>query len=337
MADVARRVGVSRQLVGLVFRDEAGVGPDTKERILAAARELGYSPNIAAQSLRRVSTKYIGVQFDPSHQTASEIIEELYLAAAPLGYKLVLSATDPGRDEKETVEELIGYRVETLILIAPRLDAAELRAVNERVPTVVIAHRVTGSGCDIVTSSGDLGIERIVGHLVGLGHTRIAFVDGASMMDADVRLGGYERGMAAAGLTARIERIEGPYTEESGAAGALRFLNAAAAASAEAGTGELLPTAIVCNNDQAAVGLIFRLLKAGIRVPEDVSVTGYDDSPMARLSYISLTTVRQDAAEVAGAAIDAAIARATGERLEAIEVRTSSEVVVRKTTAPPRK
>jgi len=324
MADVARRVGVSRQLVGLVFRNAAGVGADTRRKILGAAAELGYSPNMAARSLRAGSTKYIGVVFNPAHSAPVEIIEWLYTFAHEAGYKLVVSALTPTRDESEAITEIVGYRCEALILIAPRSSPELLRRVVGTIPLVIIGRGMPDSGFDQVRSQGDAGIEAVVDYLAGRGHTEITFVHGADMLDADVRLAGYRNAMTRLRLTQDLVDVRGDYTEECGATAARRLL-----------ARDALPTAIVCNNDQAALGLSHTLGAAGVRIPVDVSITGFDDSRIARLSFMNLTTVRQDPKEVGQAAIAAAIARITHGGAAPTEVLTSARLVVRGSTTGP--
>ena len=324
MADVAQRVGVSRQLVGLVFRNAPGVGAETRQKILEAAQVLGYSPNTAARTLRAGSTKYIGVVFDPAHTAPVEIIEWLYFFAHEVGYKLVVSALTPIRDESEAISEVVGYRCEALILIAPRTSPEQLRLVAGPLPVVVIGRGISGSEFDLVRSQGDSGIASVVDHLADLGHTEIVYVHGVDMLDADLRLAGYRAGANRRALAERILEVHGDYTEECGASAA-RLLLAAKA----------LPTAIVCSNDQAALGLSHTLAAAGVRIPADVSITGFDDSRVARLSFMSLTTVRQDPKEVGAAAITAAITRITAGRATGTEVFTSARLVVRGSTAVP--
>lgn len=324
MADVAEQVGVSRQLVGLVFRNAAGVGAETRKKILEAARILGYSPNTAARALRAGSTKYIGVIFDPAHSAPVEIIEWLYAFAHESGYKLVVSALTPIRDESEAITEVVGYRCEALILIAPRSSPEQLRLVAGQIPIVVIGRGIPRSSFDLVRSEGDRGIESVVDHLANLGHTEIVYVHGVDMLDGELRLAGYRDGMQRLALTERILEVHGDYTEECGASAARILL-----------AGGVLPTAIVCSNDQAALGLSHTLAAAGVRIPGDVSITGFDDSRVARLSYMNLTTVRQDPKEVGEAAIAAAIRRITGSGEMGVEVFTSAQLVTRGSTAGP--
>jgi DNA-binding LacI/PurR family transcriptional regulator len=331
MADIAAHLGVSRQLVSLVFRDAPGASDETRRRVREAARELGFSPHVGARSLRRARSADLGVIFSPLHSTEPEIVEHIYPAAAARGYDVILSAQTATRSTAEAVEELLGHRCAALIIIGSNLDHAGLRAVSERSPVPVVD---VGSGrrnphYDVVRSSGDKGIAAVVAHLVELGHRQITYVDPAAMPAAPLRRRGYERSIGRLGVEADVLTMTGDYTrgdyfEEAGAAAA-RLLLARATP----------PTAVVAPNDHTAVGVLQVLVRSGVRVPQDVSVTGFDDAPIARLSSVDLTTVRQDPELMGVAAVEAAIRR-IGERdrePRAAVVRTS--LVVRGSTAAP--
>ncbi|MFM9272360.1 LacI family DNA-binding transcriptional regulator [Pseudarthrobacter sp. NKDBFgelt] len=324
MADVAAHVGVSRQLVGLAFSNEPGVADKTRIRILDAAAELGYRPNTAARSLRSASTKSIGVIFHPNESAPLEIVEWLYEYGRRAGYRVIVSTATPSREEQRAIDELIGYRCEALILISPREDPAALRSASGHTPVVVIGRDMPNTEFDVVRSKGDEGIESIVRHLADLGHKDITYVHGSDMFESELRLAGYQRAISALGLCEQVLEIRGDYTEESGASAARLLLE-----------GERLPTAIVCNNDQAALGLSHVLQQAGVLIPEHVSVTGYDDSRVAGLSFLDLTTARQDPEEIGAAAISAAVTRITGSTSQPTQNWTSAPLVVRGSTKPP--
>ncbi|MCZ9881782.1 LacI family DNA-binding transcriptional regulator [Arthrobacter sp. B2a2-09] len=326
MADVAAHVGVSRQLVGLVFRNEQGVAAQTRKRILDAADELGYRPNTAARSLRSASTKTIGVIFHPNESAPLEIIEWIYEYGRRAGYTVIVSTASPTRAERRAIDELIGYRCEALILISPREDPDVLRSATGHTPVVVVGRDMPNSEFDVVRSRGDEGIETIVRYLASLGHTDMIYVHGSDMFDSELRLAGYRRAMSSLGLGEQVLELPGDYTEESGASAARVLLER-----------ELLPTAIVCNNDQAALGLSHVLQQAGVLIPEHVSLTGYDDSRIASLSFLDLTTARQDPEEIGAAAIRAAVARITGDASKPTQSWTSAPLVVRGSTAVPPK
>jgi DNA-binding LacI/PurR family transcriptional regulator len=327
MADVAARVGVSRQLVSLVFRDAPGASADTRARVRKAAEELGYSPDIAARTLRRGTSKYLGVVFTPAYSSESDIVAGIYPAALNRGYNVVLSALTPTRDTRTAVEELLGYRSEALILIGSLMhaDALEQLAVRVQIPIVSLGWGSANESYDVVRSAGDVGIEQAVLHLADLGHRQITYVHSETMPPASVRLEGYERAMTNLSLTPRVIVMSGDYTEESGSGAAARLL-------AE----DALPTAVVTGNDQAALGLIHSLLRAGVAIPKDVSVTGFDDSRIAQLSFMDLTSPRQDPVEMGHAAVEAAIRRIGRSDVEPAEFVITPRLVVRGSTAVPR-
>ena len=136
MADVAARVGVSRQLVGLVFRDAPGVGAETAAKIRAAAKELGYRPNLAAQSLRRDSSNYIGFVFHTDHSSMQEIVPALYKYAMAAGYSLVMSPVSSARTENEALDEVLGHRCEGIILSASTLSYTRVQKLAREIPLV---------------------------------------------------------------------------------------------------------------------------------------------------------------------------------------------------------
>jgi DNA-binding LacI/PurR family transcriptional regulator len=326
MGDVAARAGVSRQLVSLVFRNAPGASAETRRRVRRAADELGYRPDTAARMLRRRSSQHIGVLFRPKHAPEADVIDGIYPAAAQCGYEVVLSALTDARDESTAVEELLGYRCEALILIGSHLPPDELRRLASRVPVVSVGGgvEVEITGADVVRSAGDLGVGLAVDHLFELGHRRIAYVHGQKMPSARIRQEGYLLAMARLGLPAHVVVTPEDYIEESGA-DAGRILLAE----------EKLPTAVVAGNDHAALGLIHTFLREGVTVPGHVSVTGFDDSRIAQLSYVDLTSVHQEGAEMGRAAVEAAVARITGARVGPREFVTAPTLAVRGSTAPP--
>jgi DNA-binding LacI/PurR family transcriptional regulator len=327
MADIAADLGVSRQLVSLVLRDQPGASPETRARVKDAARRLGYSPHVGARVLRQSSSKQLGVVFAPAHATEPDIVQAIYPAAAAHGLQVVLSAATTIRDSMQAVEELIGYRCAALIVIGSDLGQVELRALARRasVPVVAVGAGRRNRTHDVVRSAGDEGTSLCVGHLVELGHSRIAYVDGSSMPPASVRLKGYLRGMGGRSLEPDVIELAGDYTEECGARAARLLLDRGP-----------LPTAVVMGNDQAAVGLILTLARAGVSVPQDVSVTGFDDSRFAGLSAVDLTTVRQDPEELGRRAVEAALRMVADPTAGPTEAVTSVRLVVRSSTTHPR-
>jgi DNA-binding LacI/PurR family transcriptional regulator len=326
MGDVADRAGVSRQLVSLIFRKAPGASAATTKRVLKAADELGYRPDTAARMLRRRTSRVIGVLFNPRHTAEADVLDGIYPSVAKAGYEVVLSALTSSRDEETAVEELLGYRCEALILIGSHLRPDAFRDLAAKVPVVSVGggSSEAGTGCDVVRSAGDLGVEQAVDHLFELGHRDITYVHGEKMPSADVRRQGYLRSMAGHGLPPHVLATSDGYIEESGVEAAKSLLQ-----------GGALPTAVVAGNDHAALGLIHALLQAGVDVPGDVSVTGFDDSRIANLSYVALTTIHQDGEQLGRLAAEAAVERITGARTAPVENVITPTLVIRGSTAPP--
>ncbi len=328
MADIAADLGVSRQLVSLVLRDQPGASDETRERVREAAKRLGYSPHMGARALRQYASQHLGVVFAPAHATEPDIVQAIYPSASDRGYHVVLSATTPTRNSMQAVEELLGYRCAALIVIGSDLGPGELRSLAKRasVPLVAVGAGRRNRTFDVVRSAGDRGIALCVRHLVELGHRDITYVHASSMPPAALRLAGYMRAMEKALLTPTVVELAGDYTEECGAEAARTLL-----------AGKTLPTAVVMGNDQAAVGLLLTLARAGVSVPQDVSVTGFDDSRFASLVGVDLTTARQDPEQMGRQAVEAALRRVGRPEAKPTEVVIETSLVARTSTAPPRR
>jgi DNA-binding LacI/PurR family transcriptional regulator len=324
MRDVAARVGVSQALVSLVFRNAAGASPETRERVFRAAAELGYRPNTAAQVLRRSRSRQIGVLFMMRQPFDVDLVEAIYPAADRHGYHVVLGALGPGRDEPRAVEELLAYRCEAMILLGPTTDAAQLAAAAENLPVVDIARRFSGDGVDVVRVADERGARLAIDHLASLGHRDIVHVDGGKLPGSVYRSRGYQRAMRRHQLHREIRILGGDHTEESGASAARQLMDE-----------DQLPTAIFASNDRCAHGVLATLIRAGVAVPDDISVVGFDDSAVARLSFIDLTTVRQDVTQMAESAVEAIVERLEHGRSTAREMVLDPTLIVRGTTAPP--
>jgi DNA-binding LacI/PurR family transcriptional regulator len=325
MRDVAARVGVSQTLVSLVFRNAPGASAKTRELVFRAAAELGYRPDTAAQVLRRNRSRHIGVLFTMRQPFDVDLVEAIYAAAERSGYRVVLGALGVGRDDRQAVEELLAYRSEAMILSGTTIMAAQLARVADQMPVVDIGRRFTGDGVDVVRVADERGARLAVDHLVSLGHRSIVHIDGGDLPAAARRRRGYRQAMQRHGLRNEIRILPGDYTEESGATAGRHILQE-----------ERLPTAIFAANDRCAHGVLDTLTRARVDVPGRVSVVGYDDSDIARLSFINLTTVRQDATQMAEHAVQAIIERLDHGRIEAREIVLDPALVVRGTTRPPR-
>lgn len=327
MRDVAAHLGVSQTLVSMVFRNAPGASDSTRERVFQAAAELGYRPDMAAQVLRRARSRHLGVLFYLDEVFSVDLVKALYPAAQRLGYSIVLGPMDVGRDEGAAVEELLSFRSEAIIEISSRSTQEQLAALGRQVPVIQVGRRLRPEGgMDVVRVADENGAQQAVDHLVGLGHRRIVHIAGDSVASgADERRRGYRKAMRRHGLADQIRILPGDYSEESGAQAALTLL----------AEGDL-PTAIFAATDRCAHGVTDTLRQHGVRMPEEISIVGYDDSSLAQLSFLDLTTVRVDAPRMAELAVAAAIERLDHDRVEARDIVLRPKLITRGSSCPPR-
>jgi DNA-binding LacI/PurR family transcriptional regulator len=323
MEDVAARAGVSRALVSIVFRAVPGASESTRARVLQAAAELDYRPDNRARLLGRSRTHLLGVTFGVQHAFHGDLVEALYAVAEPAGYQIALSAVAPSRDELHAVQALLADRCEALILLGPQVPRPQLAELATLLPTVVVARSVRAATVDVVRTADDEGMHQAVDHLVALGHRRIVHVDGGRAPGAAERRRGYRTSMRRHRLADAIRVVPGGLTEEAGADAARTLLNEGS-----------WPTAAAVFNDRCALGLLDAFLRAGVTVPDDISVVGYDDSRLARLSHINLTSVGQDTRRIAELTVARAIERLDEHVPPGNEFVVAPHLVVRGTTAP---
>ncbi|GAA1866759.1 LacI family DNA-binding transcriptional regulator [Pseudonocardia ailaonensis] len=323
MVDVAARAGVSRALVSIVFRDSPGASPATRARVLAAAAELGYRPDNAARLLARGRSRTIGVLTTVGEPFEADIIETLHAEAAALGYDVLLGARTAVTGDIAAAESLLAHRCEGLVLLGPSGGDDLVQGLGARAAVAVVGRDVPG--VDSVSSADAEGLRAAVEHLISLGHGRIVHVDGGDGPNAEVRRSGFRAAMGAAGLEARV--LPGAYHEDAGVAAARQLL-------AEGLPGPGAPTAVLAANDRCALGLLDTLRRAGIDVPAQLSVVGYNDDRVSRLSHVDLTTVRQDASSLARKAIRAVTARLDAPDGDPVHEVLAPQLVVRGTTGP---
>ncbi|WP_214103307.1 LacI family DNA-binding transcriptional regulator [Acrocarpospora catenulata] len=324
MEDVAALAGVSRALVSIVFRGTAGASPTTRERVLAAAAELGYQPDRRASRLGRTRTRMLGVVFGVGHAFHGDLVDSLYAAAEGSAYEVVLSGVTPRRGEEEAVRALLAERCEAVILIGSGLSSGALAELAGRLPTVSLARDVRVPGLDVVRTDDAEGLRQAVTHLHALGHTAIVHTDGGRAPGAAQRRRGYHTAVRRLGL-AEAPLLTGGIAEEDGARAAAELLASSTPA-----------TAVTAFNDRCALGLIETVRRAGRRVPEDLSVVGFDDIRAASYAHIALTTIRQDADALGRLAIQRALARLEEGSPPAAPAVVPPTLIVRSTTSPVR-
>jgi DNA-binding LacI/PurR family transcriptional regulator len=320
---VAARAGVSKSLVSLVMRDEPGASAETRRRVLHAAGELGYHPDSRARLLRSGRSRLLGVVFGIQHAFHADLVTALYTAARETGYELALSAVTPDRDESEATAGLLQDRCEALILLGPQTPAAILARLATRLPVVVLARGVRSAAVDVIRTADADGMRLAVDHLAALGHRSIAHIDGGRAPGAADRRRGYRDAMRRHGLDRHVRIVAGGLTEEEGAAAARALLGDP-------------PTAVTVFNDRCATGVLDVLGRHRLSIPDDVSVVGYDDSRLARLAHVNLTTIAQDTATMTRLAVARAVDRIDGSAVAHREIVVPPHLVVRGTTGPPR-
>jgi DNA-binding LacI/PurR family transcriptional regulator len=324
LADVAAAAGVSVPLVSIVMRDVPGASALTRERVRRVAADLGYRPDQRARLLRQQRSRLLGVTFEVEQAFHGDLIEGIYAAAEPAGYDVVLSPIAQGRPEARAIEDILGDRCEAAILLGPRSSARSLVALAAKLPVVVIARNVRAGTVDCVRTDDAAGMNAAIGHLMALGHRRIAYLDGGNAPGAPERLRALRSAAALNGLSNGILVLPAGPGEEDGAAATHELLARAAGI-----------TALVAFNDRCALGVLDTLLRAGIHVPQDMSMIGYDNSRIARISYINLTTVGQNPDHLTRLAVRRAIARLEDQPTDPRDQVVAAKLIVRASTAPP--
>ena len=326
MLDVARAAGVSHQTVSRVLNGHPSVRTETRARVEAAIEELGYRRNSAARALvtRRSSTiGLLTVTSSRSGPVSTLVAVERASRAAGLWVSLASLSDYDASAVRAALDHFLDQGVDGIIVIAPVEEAVHAAAaVAAAVPTVVVAPRLApGARAAAVSVDQRRGARLAVAHLAELGHTRIAHLAGpAGWLDAAEREAGWRaelagRDLAPAGL------MTGDWTAASGYA---------AAADLEPTT-----TAVFASNDQMAIGLVRGLVERGLRVPQDVSVAGFDDIEVAGYALPPLTTVHQDFGELGRAALRTLLALIAGDAAEPA-TRVEPVLRVRASTASPR-
>jgi DNA-binding LacI/PurR family transcriptional regulator len=326
MLDVARLAGVSHQTVSRVLNGHRNVSPQTRAGVLAAIRHLGYRPNAAARTLVTGRTNALGViSFDSTVYGPSSMLYGLERAARP-DYSVAIASL-PAFDRRslhEAVERFLTEAVEGIIVIAP--GNAAVQALIELAADIPLVAVKCGTNAPLPSVAIDnlAGAARATQHLLDLGHQTVHHLGGPpTWLDAQERAEGWRETLRAAG-TSEPELICGDWSARSGYEVGHRL-----AAMPEV-------TAVLCGNDQMALGLLRALAERGRQVPGDVSVVGFDDIPEAPFFPPPLTTVRQDFGELGRRALHLLKDRISGEQGFRPTLPIAPDLVVRASSAPRR-
>ena len=328
LEDVAREAGVSRALVSLALRGSTRVSATSRGRIHDAAARLGYRPNLNARNLAARLSGILGVLVSDLHNPFfAEVVDGLSAEAATHGLQVILATGRAHQaGERAALETLLSLRPAGIALTGPVLDSATIERAAIAVPLVVVNRQLRSDRLDSVTNDEYAGSALAVSHLVSLGHERITHVDGGAGAGAASRRTGYLRAMQRHSLGGRAAVLRGGFTESAGWQATDRLLRTAHRRD--------LPTALYVANDYSAVGALARLAEAGIAVPSELSVVGFDDAHVAGMLSTQLTTVHQPKQEMGRIAVAALRSRQAGRTTAQRQVVAPS-LVVRSTTAPP--
>jgi DNA-binding LacI/PurR family transcriptional regulator len=294
--DIAREAGVSRTTVSHILNDQPGVhlSPKTKARVLATARRLGYVPNSAAQMLVTGRSRSIGLIFPRADLLAIDafipiMIYGLNEVCRERGYRLVMEALREPAGEDAYLDLAKSKRVDSLIIINPRKgDRALEKVIKSKFP-VLIAGTIDEPGENAIATQEGLASRKATSHLISLGHRRIAHISHASLEYVAVcrRLEGYRAALEDAGLPFEETLVcQGDFSFESGYVAMKQILASRAR-----------PTALFAGNDTIAIGAMRAIREAGLSIPRNFAVVGYDDVPSAAFACPPLTTVRTHAYE----------------------------------------
>jgi LacI family transcriptional regulator len=324
---VAELSGVSASTVSRVLNNSLAVANVKRAAVLDAVEKLGYRPNVIAQELARGRSQAIGVLIQGiANPFFSRVLRGIEHGLRASGYYPLFASGEQPEDEARSLELLLAHRVDALVLIGGHLPDAELVRLAERVPLVAIGRTIRGLEPRCVRVANRDGGYKATRHLLNLGHKRIAHILGLPYhADAIARREGYERALLSASLSLDPALVvEGDFEEQSGF-GAVEKLLAARTPF----------TAIFAGNDQMAYGAGLALLRHGLRVPDDVSLVGFDDQPNAAYTWPPLTTIRQPTTEMGLATVKALLDQLRGRGF--VLPTFSTDLVLRDSTGPPPK
>ena len=305
--DVAAKCGLSISTVSKAFNNYADISAETREAVQRAAKEIGYYPNAIARTLKTNRSFNLGVLFQDdrgnglTHPFFASVLQAFKSEAEKHGYDITFINRNIGWNGMTYLEHCRYRNVDGVCVVCADFYASEVVAlVASEIPLVTIDHAFANRSC--VLSENREGLQALVEYAASLGHRRIAYVHGQRASVTENRVTGYYRGLAAYGIEPRPE-----------------YLVASVYDSPEAGADALCelmslpepPTCILMPDDHTALGALDAAKEMGLRVPEDISIAGYDESRIAQLTRPRLTTVAQDAAKMGAQA-----ARYLIERIE---------------------
>jgi len=326
IVDVAARAGVSKSSVSRVLRGSPLVSEEARAAVLSAIEELGYRPNAAARTLARRQSHSIGVLVSDLHNPFFPmVLDGIDAVAEEHEYtSLVVSGKRRSQTEEHALGRLLELQVDGIVAVTERLSRAAVVEAARSAPLVMLTQTPRIPRVDTVVSDNREGAKLVIDHLVGLGHTGIAMIADAREHAGAERIEGYQAAMNGHRLARQVRVVNAPLTERGGYDAARELLSDAGPV-----------TAVFAGNDLCAFGVLDALAEQGLRVPADLSVAGYDNTPVAGLRTVSLTTVEQFATEIGAEAMRSVLARVKRRDRPARHVMVPPRLIERTTTGPP--
>jgi len=319
--DVATEAGVATSTVSRAFTRPGRVNTATREHVLAVAERLGYSPNPAARALESGRTNTVALVLpDITNPFFFGLMKGAGRSAAAADYTMVVADTEENAAAEARTLRKLGPAVDGFVICSSRMTDAALQAVAEQAPVTLVNRQV--AGMDSVVSDYQGGTQQIVDHLASLGHREVVFLGGPPESWSGARRW---RGLQAAAKARGLGAVRrGPYQPT--------LNGGAAAADAALATGA---TALVAHNDLLAIGVLGRLRQRGVRVPEQVSVVGFDDIFGSEFCNPPLTTLAERAHDAGGRAVDSLLMQMQRRDSQPARLVLPTQLLVRSSTGPP--
>jgi DNA-binding LacI/PurR family transcriptional regulator len=328
-AEVAELAGISRTTVSFVLNNVPGIRitEETRQRVLDAARELKYHPDATARRMVTGQTRMIGFALHQSPDQAfsdhffPQVLHGMSQAATNLGFHLLFEVIPP-EDQRDRYMKLLNERhVDGIVLSGPRSDDTELLSAHEQGANIVLLGQLPDQNIPFVDVNNIGGARIATEHLLSLGHIRVGMITNAPVeytASAD-RLAGYKQALAGAGIAFDEALIRfGNFTMESGAQAMAELLQL-----------EVRPTAVFVASDTVAIGALQAIREAGLHVPMDIALCGFDDISFAKFTTPPLTTVQLPAYGLGWAAAEMLIRMISKEEIKNPYIILSTELVVR--------
>ncbi len=329
MKQVAERAGVSTSTVSHVINNTRVVSDDVRERVLAVIAEMRYIPSAVARSLKNDRTHTIGMMVpNNSNPYFAELIQGIEDAAFKVGYNVILcNAYDDPKKQAAYLRLLIEKRIDGLILVASGADEELARLLaHQQTPIVLVDREVAGVEADFIEADHETGGYLATRYLIELGHREIACISGPRDLPPSLdRVNGYRRALEEAGLDSPMEYlVYSNFTSEGGYRAFEQLLKLAKR-----------PTAVFAGNDLMAIGGLCAASEAGLRIPADLSVIGYDDIALASYSTPRLSTMAQPKYEMGQRIVSVLLERIMGGQLPLRRELLQTRLMARQSTAAP--